>query len=171
MEEDESEEQHGSSGSVAERMAPDDRRELTGRKNEFQEILRLLVEFDERTGRYRRATQPELHLMRKALVAAEAKDLKIFVRALGGFVYHVTVSLQVQSGRLTTSWVHEDGIRSERDVFREEGAHPVHNIVCLTDLYQTDAVTVPAEQIGDWILKEDDELLELTGRTTAQQES
>lgn len=100
---------------------------------EFQRILQLLVEYDERTGRSKRCAEPHLHLMRKAIALAPTEEVRIYACALGGFVYSLAAELQSACGRLATAWIHEDGIRLEREQFSDP-SHPVHSIVCLTDL-------------------------------------
>ena len=123
-------------------------RELVGRKEEFQGIVRLLTEFDERTGRFRRFGDPETHYMRRALCVCDCDLMRVFFRALGGYVYQVAVELRSRSGSVATGWIHEDGIRAEREAFGAEPRHPVHGIVCLTDLYEDQcgpAAPVPGE--------------------------
>ena len=117
--------------------------EIVERKKEFQDILKLLVEFDERTGRHQRYSDPESHYMRKACVVASAESLKIMARRIDEFVFYIVVRLECASGHEITGWVHEDGIAAER--VTASPAHPVHRIVCLTDLF-SGAVPV---SIGD----------------------
>ena len=117
--------------------------ELLERKDEFQGIVRLLVEFDEKTGRYRKYGDQETHYMRKAISVAEPESLRIFLKHLGGFVYYVVAQLISESGHVSTSWVHEDGIRGERDEFKEISTHPVHTILCMTDLYEENSKPLP----------------------------
>ncbi|MBI3395032.1 MAG: hypothetical protein HY042_04285 [Spirochaetia bacterium] len=109
-------------------------REIIKRKEEFQKIVGLLVEFDERTGRYQSYGDPEAHFMRKAVSVCRPDDLRVFAKNLGNYVYYVVTELVGSGGHVATGWIHEDGIRAER-----EGAasgHPVHRIICLTDLFQ-----------------------------------
>jgi len=110
---------------------------LTQDLEEFQAITRLLVEFDEKTGRYGRFRDPETHYMRKALSTGDPDLLRVFLRHLGGFIYHVVVEYTGPGGLVITAWVHEDGIRTERDRFYSRKSHPVHSIRCLTDLHET----------------------------------
>lgn len=107
--------------------------EIVERKSEFQSILKLLVEFDERTGRHQRYSDPESHYMRKACAVAPPESLRIFAKQMAEFVFHVVVRLDCASGHEITGWLHEDGIASERAGASPE--HPVHRIVCLTDLF------------------------------------
>ncbi len=123
-------------------------RELLGRKDDFQAIVRLLTEFDERTGRFRRFSDPETHYMRRALAVCDSECLRVFVRSLGGFVYQVAVELRGRAGSVATGWVHEDGIRAERETFSGEARHPVHSITCLTDLYESDCVDSDEEGLS-----------------------
>jgi len=109
--------------------------ELTSRKDEFTKIVKLLVEFDERTGRYRRYGCESSHWLRKALAVSDQECIRILLRNLGGFVYSVVVEIRTDSGFATMSWLHDDGIRKERDEKKSEANHPVHSIVCVTDLF------------------------------------
>lgn len=118
-------------------------REVTSRKEEFQKIVGLLIEFDERTGRYQRYGDPESHYMRKAVARAQPDDLRIFVQNLGGFLYYVVVELASAGGRVSTGWLHEDGIKAERSTHPED--HPVQRIVCLSDLVDADSSSVSEE--------------------------
>lgn len=110
--------------------------ELREEKGSFQSILRLLTDFDEQTGRYRRFGDPQTHFMRRALAVAEPEQLRIFLKRIGLYVYHVVVECIGPGGAVSTGWVHEDGIRAEREELSDQSAHPVHGILCLTDLYE-----------------------------------
>lgn len=120
-------------------------RELTHRKEEFSKIIRLLVEFDEKTGRYLKYNDPETHFMRRAIAVADPTKLRVFLRDLGGFVYSVVCELRSAAGITATAWIHEDGIRNEREDAEEN--HPVHSIVCVTDLYAEGNECLP-EEVG-----------------------
>ncbi|MDH5655716.1 MAG: hypothetical protein OEZ34_07405 [Spirochaetia bacterium] len=111
-------------------------RELCKKKDEFQKIVKLLVDFDESTGRYRRYGDPESHFMRRSISVSDPELLRIFIQSLGGFIYYIVVELRAQGGQLSSSWIHEDGIRAERDEFKKQEDHPVHSIVCMTDLFE-----------------------------------
>lgn len=115
-------------------MVPGQWYEIDENKEEFQKIVKLLVDFDETTGRYRRYGDPETHFMRRSVSVADPEMLRVFLNHLGGYVYYIVVELKSQGGSISTSWIHEDGIRSERDEFREQKDHPVHGILCITDL-------------------------------------
>lgn len=112
-------------------------RELVRRKEEFLKIVQLLVDFDEKTGRYARYKDTETHYMRRAIASADPEKVRIFLRELGGFVYSIVAEVQSAGGLVATAWVHEDGIRQERE--GAEKKHPVHHIVCVTDLYESAA--------------------------------
>jgi len=120
-------------------------KELSGGRDEFQKIVKLLVDFDETTGRYRRYGDPEAHYMRRSISVADPETLRVFLQDLGGFIYYVVVELKTEGGAVSTSWIHEDGIRAERDEFSEEENHPVHSIVCMTDLYKNYSVKIPLD--------------------------
>lgn len=106
--------------------------EITERIEEFQKIIRLLVEFDERTGRHQRYSDPEGHYLRKAASTASPTDLRVFVRDLGGSAFYVVVRINAASGHGVCGYIHEDGIAIERQTLAPD--HPVHSIVCLSDL-------------------------------------
>jgi len=74
---------------------------------------------------------------------AEPELLRIFLQHLGGFIYYVVAELHGPGGRVSTSWVHEDGIRAERDEYAHRKSHPVHTILCLTDLYEENSRPLP----------------------------
>lgn len=109
--------------------------EVTARKDEFTKIIRLLVDFDENTGRYRRYQNQASHWLRRAVSVSGPDQTRILIRHQGGFVYSVIAEIRTGSGFAATAWVHEDGIRLERDQKEAEPRHPVHSIVCLTDLF------------------------------------
>ena len=115
-------------------------RELTARKEEFSKIVKLLVEFDEKTGRYLKYNHPETHYMRRAVAACDPENLRIFLKSLGGFVYSVVAEVKSAAGLTATAWVHEDGIRQEREGC--DAGHPVHQIVCVTDLFEADSQAI-----------------------------
>lgn len=110
--------------------------ELTSKREEFTKIVKLLVAFDQNTGRYARYENESSHWLRKAVSVAEPDALRVILKHLGGFVYSVVTEQRTESGFCVTCWVHEDGIRSEREDKMSEPRHPVHSIVCVSDLYQ-----------------------------------
>ncbi len=112
-------------------------KELVRRKEDFLKIVQFLVDFDEKTGRYARYRDTETHFMRRAIASADAEKVRIFLRHLGGFVYSIVAEVQSPGGFVATAWVHEDGIRQERE--GAEPGHPVHQIVCVSDLFDADA--------------------------------
>lgn len=97
----------------------------------MRKILTLLVDFDERTGRYLRYRDPEAHFARRSLSVAEGA--KFYLCHLGDYVYLIVGHTSGQGIAVTTSWVHEDGIRQERETSNAQ--HPVHGITCVTDLW------------------------------------
>ena len=110
-------------------------RELQTQLEDFFEIVRMLLKYDEQTGRASRL-EPHLHLLRKAVSQAPQSEVRVFLRDLGGWVYHVVVEWRCPIVQMTTTWVHEDGIRREREELFENTEHPVHGIVCVTDLFE-----------------------------------
>lgn len=114
------------------------------RKNDLLTILRLLVEFDERSGRAAASSEPELHWLRKAMACALDAEVRFFLKPVGGFVFYVVAELSASGGRAATSWVHEDGVQAEREIWAGR-QHPVHGILCLTDLYARYSQPVPLD--------------------------
>jgi len=108
-------------------------KELLLKKGEFQAIVRTLVKVDERFNYP--SGDPEGHFMRKAISFAREEHLRIFIRDTGGFVYQCVVELKTPHGSVMTVWIHEDEIPKERDALRDRPDHPVHTMVCVTDLY------------------------------------
>lgn len=100
--------------------------------SDMQGIVRLLAEYDEKTGRYLSYKNPETHFARKAIGAASS-GVRFVVRDLGGFVYSVIAYYEGSGSRIATAWVHEDGIQQER----ESGMQIPESIRCLTDFVRS----------------------------------
>ncbi|MEQ8351646.1 MAG: hypothetical protein RH862_09190 [Leptospiraceae bacterium] len=115
-------------------------REIEQGKENFQEIIKMLVEFDERTGRHSYAPLQECHFMRKAISVGNPENLRILVCAYPSNLYYVAARLQNEQGRVTTCWVHEDGVAAERADRRNEPEHPVHQILCMSDIFSKNPV-------------------------------
>lgn len=96
----------------------------------FQRIVSLLVDFDEKTGRH--ARYPQTHYARKAVAVAPPASLRIYAQDIGDYVYSIIAEVISEGAYVVTAWIHEDGIRQEREGAPAE--HPVHSIECLTDL-------------------------------------
>jgi len=112
------------------------RRLLSNAHQEFQNILSIILEFDEKTGKDTEYLDSDRYLIRKALTRAEPETLNIYVQLQPGetYTYHVVCESKGIGYYIATSWIHEDGIRYERDRCDED--HPVFNLVCLSDLYK-----------------------------------
>ena len=119
--------------------------ELTTRKDEFLKILQLLVEFDEKTGRYKNFSDQQSHFLRKSVSVANIASLRIFFQAIGFYVYEVVVEMKSIGSYSATQWIHEDGIRAERDEYKDILSHPVHTITCLTDFYENNSSLLPSD--------------------------
>lgn len=106
-------------------------------KKEFQKIVALLVEYDERTGRIRKSDNNGIvaHHLRKAASVADINNIEVTLTKKEGYIYTVTVSQRDSVSSFTTSWTHEDGIAEERIELKGKPDHPVHTIVCLSDLF------------------------------------
>ncbi len=113
----------------------------------FQEIVALLVDFDFKTGRYNRYRDQEHHWLRKAISVCDPGCLRVTALPLpeSDGVYNVTVTYSSERSRFRTSWIHEDGIYQERKTAPPE--HPVHGIVCLTDLLRDELPENPVETV------------------------
>jgi hypothetical protein len=116
-------------------MIQNEWREVVDRKQDFLRILKLLVDFDEKTGLAHKYPAPEAHYIRHAIAVANPETTRIFLRRLKSFVYVVVAEHVSTAGMLVCTYVHEDGIRRERETAAQD--HPVHKIVCLTDLFET----------------------------------
>lgn len=134
-------------------------RELTTRKEEFQRILKLLVDFDEKTGRHIRYTDPETHWARHAISSADPSRVRVLMKRISDCVYAIVCECRSSSAIIITSWVHEDGIRSERKTATTD--HPVHKIICISDLFEGDSMRADdLESLNPFTV----ELLAETGR-------
>jgi hypothetical protein len=122
--------------------------EIHERKDEFQYMSRAPIGHAERTGRHLRCGAD--HYVRKAISVADPEEVRVFIRHLGDFDYLVAAQLRTHTSRVMTSWVHQDGIRIERDAVRKRKHHPAHRILCLTDLYEQNSRPLPddPEELG-----------------------
>lgn len=102
--------------------------------SDFQDIVRILTNYDDVTGRYLSFPDRISHQARKRVAMAEPNNVRVRVTDLGNFVYEVIATVRLDSSKITARWVHEDGIRLERGMQVMSPAHPVHSIKCLTDL-------------------------------------
>jgi len=106
--------------------------EIEEGKSDFIKIVDLLVRFDEKTHRQEKYAHPEMHWMRRAIIAANPVDLRIFINPLSEWLYYIVVELKSQGHFLATAWMHEDGIFMERKEAPLD--HPVQHITCMHDL-------------------------------------
>ncbi|TGK28237.1 hypothetical protein EHQ12_12755 [Leptospira gomenensis] len=109
---------------------------LQGRKDEFRKILSALnrhyapvVSESKKLGSQK---------LRFELEKRESDDFDVFFKKIGTYDFAVVL----KSGNRFDSWIHLDGIREEQERFLFEGKndHPIFQIVCLSDLYETDCV-------------------------------
>lgn len=119
-------------------------KEIVKDKGELQNIVRILTDFDTRTGRVEHYVDQYTHYLRKAISVSLESETRIFVKYLSGFRFLVVGEIHGPCGFTATSWVHDDGIMNEREDKSGEPSHPVHSIVCLTDLYK-EAVSLPQD--------------------------
>ena len=111
-------------------------KEITEKKEEYFEILDLLLSFDEKTGRLNRQVDTSAHWMRRIVQRGSQDATRVLIRSLGDatpFTYTVVLEHENENGFIVTGYVHEDGIRIERELSSE---HPSHAITCLTDLLE-----------------------------------
>lgn len=140
-------------------------RELRDSRELFQDILSVIVEYTEATNQQHRSVAAAGHYMRKAVVFADPEHIRIFLRTLPDHdtMFYVIADVSLPSGnQLTASWLHEDSLTNDRALYREDPAHRVHSITCLTDLYDSPACkpTSPAKapaNVQALMLLEDDE--------------
>ncbi len=107
-------------------------RQLEDHNSAFQHILRLLIKHEQE---FEKENLSWLFYIRKAVSLCDPQVLWVFMHSLGGYLFHVVVQIEVSGLRLATSWLHEDGIQSERDARTNQKDHPIHHILCLSDLY------------------------------------
>ncbi len=136
-------------------------------KDEMQKIIHLLVSFDEKTGRLQNFTGQDGHYMRKSLSVAHLADIRIFLRNPGGYVYSVIGEISSSAGFLVTNWIHEDGIRVEREDMKNDPEHPVHTIICVTDIYEKNKNELMKESDKMILCSATQELME-RGRETGE---
>lgn len=110
--------------------------ELVERKDEFLDIIRIL-------NRYYSMHPPTHHpsdayLFREKMIQCSRDMLRIYLKNFGEYEFLVTVKIIDDNREQMESWIHVDGIMQERDQLLQEGKskHPVHNIICITDLFQ-----------------------------------
>lgn len=114
---------------------PDNWRQLVSRKIDFFAIMQVLLDYDERSGRVGRVVPPALHHLRRTLAVCPSRSVSIYLRALGGYRYEVLLWHSSEWGQAATAWIHEDAICVERAEYLDQKEHPIHKIVCLSDLY------------------------------------
>ncbi len=108
--------------------------ELFDNIEEFQEILRILVDFENETKE--NASDDWLSLLRQALCYCQTKEIRIFIRYLEGYLFHIVAQAERIGGQMAVSWLHEDGIQAERDLKSNKISSEVHHICCMNDLYE-----------------------------------
>ncbi len=127
-------------------------RQLTSAHQEFQRILRLLLDYDERNEQQQE--HPELHHLRRSLSVAKTEDICIYLRDMGGYLFHIVAKLNTLGGEAVTAWLHEDGIQAERELRKNEAEHPVHKLLCMSDLMRRHSKIIKLnESIGESVLK------------------
>ncbi len=111
-------------------------KELVRRKEDFLKIVQLLVDFDEKTGRYARYRDTETHFMRRAIASADAEKVRIFLRHLGGFVYSIVAEVQSPGGFVATAWVVFSTCRPRSCISASRARGWCCNPACFLPLYR-----------------------------------
>ena len=111
---------------------------------EFQEILRPILLFYERSGRVDKYSEGDkvAFFARKAVAYADPKWVSIEIeRKLEGqylFIYLVSASIETpgKTAKIQTIFVHDDGIMEQRQNVIDDPENVVHSLKCLTDILE-----------------------------------
>ena len=123
--------------------------ELRGGQRDLQSILQILLDYDERSGSLEVIGSMALHFMRRSVGICRSESLRVFALSLGGNVFYLVAEVMLRGGYLATSWIHEDGIYTERRERRHEPEHAVHSVLCLTDLVLEFGVPLTPDQLTE----------------------
>lgn len=108
---------------------------------DFQKMLKVLVRFYDAV-LSEREEKNESHEFRKALSEmTDTKKVEIYLRKFGKYEYLVYADVNGE----TESWIHVDGIAEEREQLKGKD-HPVHTIVCMSDIYKKARASKTAEK-------------------------
>lgn len=108
---------------------------------DFQKILKVLVRFYDAV-LSEREEKNQSHEFRKALSQmTDTKKVEIYLRKFGKYEYLVYADMNGE----TESWIHVDGIAEEREQLKGKD-HPVHTIVCMSDIYKKARASKTAEK-------------------------
>ena len=118
-------------------------REVVDKNSEFQHILRLLIQNYSKKDNEK---QQSLNYLRQAICICKPEEMRIFIQHLGGYLYQIVCQIELQAAYMTTTWLHEDGIQSERDARVEQKQHPIHTLLCLTDFYKKYSKRIDIEE-------------------------
>lgn len=110
---------------------------------DFQKILKVLVRFHDAV--LSEGEKSQSHEFRKRLsemvVMERTRKVQIYLRKFGKYEYLVYADMNGE----TESWLHVDGIAEEREQLKGKD-HPVHTIVCMSDIYKKARVNKTAEK-------------------------
>ncbi len=109
-------------------------RELKTHKEEFIKILKDIILWEKEYKKY--PEEDENYKIRKTISELPSDKLKITFLKLDTSLYYVVVKYNSLQGEISTSWIHEDEIFRERQLYFNNKKHISHTIVCLTDLYE-----------------------------------
>ena len=108
---------------------------------DFQNILKVLVRFYD-TVLSEREEKNQSHEFRKKLSEmTDTKKVEIYLRKFGKYEYLIYADVNGEAD----SWIHVDGIAEEREQLKGKD-HPVHAIVCMSDIYKKAKVNKTAEK-------------------------
>ena len=116
---------------------------------EFQNILRILNRYYEAFSSEKNKTDTQK--FREEVSYIQTSKLEFYVKKFGNYEYLVYCEI-LENGEKVRSdtWIHIDGIGEEQDLFLRKDMlkHPVHNIICMRDLYKdSKALTEEKEMV------------------------
>jgi hypothetical protein len=116
---------------------------------EFQNILRILNRYYDAFSSDKDKTETQKFREEASLIQPE--KLEFFVKKFGNYEYLIYSEIKENGEKVRSdTWIHIDGIGEERDLFTSKDilTHPVHNILCMRDLYKdSKALTEEREMI------------------------
>ncbi len=104
---------------------------------EFQNILRILNRYYEAFSSEK--TKTDTQRFREEVSYIQTSQLEFYVKKFGNYEYLVYCEIMDKGEKVRSdTWIHIDGIGEEQDLFLRKDMlkHPVHNIICMRDLYK-----------------------------------
>ena len=126
-------------------------RELYRGKNEFQEILKVLINKHKNPRNLNTDSKNDSTVVQAWEILSQVKgyELQIYIHKIQDYVYQIIASLPRREVSITSTWIHEDVIAFERTLLAEETDHYVHSAFCLEDIYKRYVHTIEEEQLVD----------------------